>query len=165
MRLPLRRTRLAWVLGCASPLCATACTTHQCDPSFVTQTVGTWRVVGDCSTSADCELVWASSATDDPSDPWLTYPGERTYTLVYPPLPALPPGLAPDFRFATPVYWVAAVQPDEPDADWAVGAGYVAEFGSITSASLEVTNASCAQYSILVQMTVPVVRTSDAGSD
>jgi hypothetical protein len=144
-----------------------ACSPNECNPSSATvgsvaTPLGNWRIVGDCSTGPDCELVWLSSPT---IGAWLPFPGGRTYTLVFPPLPALSPGLSADFSTVFPPQaWVAAVPPDEPDANFTQTSGQLAEFGNISSSSISVTNASCADYSLLVEVTVPVIATADAGS-
>jgi hypothetical protein len=59
---------------------------------------------------------------------------------------------------------VASVPPDEPDANFTQASGQLAEFGNISSRSISVTNAGCAPYSVLVEVTVPVVAIGDAGS-
>ena len=109
-------------------------------------------------------MVWLSSPT---LGAWLPFPGGRTYTLVFPPLPALPPGLSADFSAVLPPQaWVAAVPPDEPDANFTQTSGQLAEFGNISPSSISITNATCAvpDYSLLVEVTVPVIATADAGS-
>jgi hypothetical protein len=150
---------LAGVLSAAS-----ACSTNQCDPSSVTVAppVGTWQFVGDCSTGPGCDLVWLSSPT---LGTWQDFRGQYTYTFLFPPLPPLPQGLAADFSAVFPPQaWVASVPPDEPDANFTQASGQLAEFGNISSRSISVTNAGCAPYSVLVEVTVPVVAIGDAGS-
>jgi hypothetical protein len=134
----------------------TGCTTHQCDPLTVTETVGSWRVVGDCSMQPDCELVWTSSATDAT---WLPFPGQQTYNLEFPQTPALPAGRAPDFSRALPYAWVtdSDAGPNVAGATSVIASGQLAEFTAISSTGVSVLNAGCQGYYLLVQVTVPVM--------
>jgi hypothetical protein len=105
-------------------------------------------------------LVWVSSPT---LEPWLDFPPQRTYVLMFQPLPTLPRGLVADFSAALPESWVASAPPDQPDANFIEGSGQPAEFGNISSASVSITNATCTDYKLLVKVTVPVIATADAG--
>jgi hypothetical protein len=165
-RSPAQRRYLGIALACSGSLllAASGCSTNQCDPSSVTvASAGNWQIVGDCSTGpAACELVWLSSPT---LGTWQSFQGQYTYKFMFPPLPTLPPGLAADFSgIFPPQAWVASVPPDEPDANFTEASGQLAEFGNISSQSISVTNAGCAKYSVLVEVTVPVVAIADAGS-
>ncbi len=158
------------VLAGVVSIATVGCSTHQCDPSAVTigkgTPLGVWRVVGNCENGApDCELVWASSET---IGSWLPFAGNLSYTMVFPPLPPLPAGLAPDFSSALPEAWVASSPPDGPDdvdANFTSAAGQLVEFQGISAASVELLNATCERYAVLVRVTVPVVVVADAASD
>ncbi len=134
----------------------TGCTTHQCDPLTVNETVGSWSVVGDCSMQPDCELVWTSSSTDVP---WLPFPGQQTDNFVFPSTPALPAGRAPDFSRALPYAWVSDSDagPNVAGTAFILAGGQPAEFTAISSTGVSVLNATCAEYFLLVQVRVPVM--------
>jgi hypothetical protein len=73
--------------------------------------------------------------------------------------------MSADFLAVSPPQaWVAFVPPDEQDANFTQTSGQLAEFGNISSSSISITNATCADYSLLVEVTVPVIATADAGS-
>jgi len=161
-----RAPGLGVAVACAAGvlLATSACASNQCDPSSATVTAGSWQIVGNaCSTGQGCELVWLSSPT---RGQWLPFVGQRTYTFVFPPLPVLPPGLTADFLGVfPPEAWVASVPPDQPDANFTQAGGQLAEFGNLSAQSISVTNAACADYQVLVEVTVPVVASAVAVDD
>jgi hypothetical protein len=149
----------------AAALATTGCTTHQCDPSASTLGldggIGTWELL--CG--SQCSLTWRSGPT---VGPWLPFPGQLTYTFVFPPLPALPAGTFADFADATPYVLVAANPPVTFDAmtNFSPAAGELAEFTALSPTSLSVFNASCAGGYLVVTLAVPVSNVAaDAGPE
>ncbi len=166
---PLNRKALSFALlagGIAAGVAfvtAPACTNHQCDPTDVAigaDAGGTGAWISFCApdASSNCEIDWAS--TDTMNSSWTDFPGNAQLTFVYPPLPPLPPGFAPDFADFTFGASVSAVQPlEDANGNFNVtqASGQLAEFRGWSSSSITVLNASCQDYSVLVQIRVPVL--------
>ncbi|HXX66329.1 MAG TPA: hypothetical protein VEK07_04055 [Polyangiaceae bacterium] len=147
----------------ASVILATApvagCTTHQCDASTTTlgpDSGGTWNL----SCDVGCSLTWRSGPF---IGPWLPFPGNKTYTFEFPPLPPLPAGAVVNASNISPNAYVALTPPTASGApeNYAQTTGADLEYvgysyvGS-TPTSLSVTNPSCADYSLYVTLTVEI---------
>jgi hypothetical protein len=87
-------------------------------------------------------LTWMTSSV---TGPWLNFPGNRTYIINYPP----PLGATPTLL---PQACVSAELPAEASDNFICGAAYLAEFKIVTNQQLIVNNASCAQYSLLIEV-------------
>jgi hypothetical protein len=87
-------------------------------------------------------LTWMTSSV---TGTWLNFPGNRTYIINFPP----PFGATPTLL---PVACVSAEVPAEASDNFICGAAYLAEFTGWTNQQLIVNNASCAQYSLLIEV-------------
>ena len=167
---------------------ATGCTTHQCDADCVvigaapdvehcpgenTMVPGEARVDGN-------DIVWESSPQ---RGPWLDFPGERTYEFKWgaafeSAIAASPMGSrfsAPGslhafvdqlpFPYETHPY-VATGQPDAQDSTFVEAAGQLAYMHYAGNDQLNVLNATCADYSLRVEVRVSLepAGTADAGA-
>jgi hypothetical protein len=145
---------------CAA-LSGAGCTTHQCDAQDISlgaDAGGTGFWTSYCEdTPTNCQIIWSSS--DTMNSGWTDFPGDATLTFTFPPLPALPPGLTPDFAN---IQWNVSVAagapiPDASSFNVTPAAGQLAEFTSWSSSSISVLNASCQQYQLLLTVMVPVL--------
>jgi hypothetical protein len=145
---------------CAA-LSTAGCTTHQCDSTSVTlgaDAGGTGFWTSYCGGSTgNCQIIWSSSDTMNSS--WTDYPGNATLTFTFPPLPTLPAGLTPDFADITFGGYVAAGAPtaDANTFNVTPASGQLLESVSWSSSSISVLNATCQEYRLLLQVTVPVL--------
>ncbi len=164
------------------------CQTHECDPDFacvdtngrmkfvsqITDDSGALRI--DCTpeTQGDTPIpgynttvsVSGGTVTWDTSPlsgPWLDYPGNRTYVLNFP--EALSQALAGGTSQVNISACISADNPVDaglPHMNFICGADYVAEFSNVTSSQLTVVNASCAGYSLRIEVQAQL--TPDAGA-
>jgi hypothetical protein len=94
-------------------------------------------------------LTWDSSAI---TGPWLDYPPARTYIINLP--QALQKGTLWSYSAC-----VSADNPEQagvPHMNSICGPGYLVEFLNVTAQQLTVFNASCAHYSLLIEVQVLV---------
>lgn len=160
---------------------AAGCTTHQCDPSSTTLGAdggfGSW----DLNCSAGCTLVWrsgpivGSTGAGASATSWVDFPGAKTYTFVFPPLPPLPAGASVDpSDFANlwlpPLAWVAFDPPSAFGAlaNFAQSTGTEVEFTGISPTSLSVYNPSCQDYGLIATFGIEVSLdggSTDSGAD
>jgi hypothetical protein len=166
---PLASAAALGGLGAAS---TTACQTHQCDLTFVCIDVtglakfvdnpdectpgvgGTlanpapgWAPVGGGGYNTNVNvngntLTWTTSSL---TGPWLNFPGNRTYVINLPP----PLGGTP---ILPPVPFLSAEVPAEASDNFISGPAYLAEITVVNDQQLRVNNASCAQYSLLIEV-------------
>jgi len=126
----------------------TGCTTHQCDQSCL--------VIGG-SASPNCpvtdagdprgytdggDLVWWQSSAQD--EPWLDFPGQRTYVITYPQPFACPPMTS---------YQITADASHPQDAGWINGGADLAQFSYASATGITVFNPSCATYGLRIVAT------------
>lgn len=167
---------------------ATGCTTHQCDADCV--------VIGAAADAKQCpgentlvpgeawvdgnDIVWESSPT---AGPWLDFPGQRTYEFKW--RAAFESAIAGSpmaSRFSAPGSlqafvdqlpypyethpWVATGEADKPDGTFVEAAGQLAYMNYAGNDQLNVFNATCADYSLRVEVRVSLepVGTADAAS-
>jgi hypothetical protein len=170
---------VTWVaLGVAAG--SLGCQTHQCDPDFACiDGSGLMKFVSqasDCTpeTQGDTPIAGYNTTvsvsggtvtwdTSPLSGPWLNYPGNRTYILNFP--EALSQALAGGTSQANVSACISADNPGDagvPHMNFICGAGYVAEFSNVTSNQLTVLNASCAGYSLRIEVQAQLA--SDAGT-
>ncbi len=161
------------LLGAVGAPTTTGCQTHECDPEFVCVDVtgmekivpsaadctppdggslvaegAGWTPVPNYNTNVNVNgntLTWTTSSL---SGPWLDYPGNRTYIINFPP----PLGAA---SILTVYPLLSADNPLDasPHQNFISGPGYLAEFKYVTNQQLTVNNASCAHYSLLIEVT------------
>jgi hypothetical protein len=127
-----------------APVGGVACTTHQCDGDF--QDFFGGRVV-DANT-------YETNAIDEP---WLDYPGQRSYLIHFP------------IDFGRPPLWTDTYVATDPNANapgnqWAQTAGNLAEMGVASSTAIFVHNDTCADYYLRVVVHFPPVEATDAGA-
>jgi hypothetical protein len=154
---------------------APACTPHTCDPSFET----VWDPLdagslpnGFGHVLSTSPLVWESN---DINEPWLAFPGQRTYQVW------LPPQFVGDMPYEL-IPWIGAVAdpavdetPNTPGGNFAIAPGSLAQFSLVSSdvplfasdggvvhaAGFLITNATCAEYRLRIVVQSPGI---DAGS-
>jgi hypothetical protein len=95
-------------------------------------------------------ITWTTSSTNGP---WLDFPGNRTYIIDLPaPLAGHP--------FAPAVPFLSADNPSDPSsphANYISGASYLAEeTNDAAYTQITVFNASCAHYSLLLEVTADI---------
>jgi hypothetical protein len=122
-----------------------ACTTHQCDGDFQDYFGG--HVV-DPDT-------YETNAFDEP---WLDYPGMRTFLIHFP------------IDFGRPPVSVEAYVATDPNANgpgqqWAEAAGNLAEISLASSAGIFVTNSTCSAYYLRVVVNFPPAAVTDGGTE
>jgi hypothetical protein len=86
-------------------------------------------------------LTWTTSSVDGR---WLDFPGNREYIINFPP----PLGTTP---ILPPLPFVSAEAPAEASDNFIAGPAYLAEMSN-TDQQLTVLNASCAEYSLLIEV-------------
>lgn len=119
-----------------------ACTTHQCDGSFLDYFGG----------DMVDEDTYETNAFDQQ---WLDFPGMRSYLIHFP----RDLGRAPD--------WAKAYVGTDPNANapgnlWSEASGNLAEMGVASSTGIFVYNDTCADYTLRVVVHFPSL---DAGPD
>jgi|GEM_PF-3277742 len=176
MRYPLAALGLCsyGLVTIAAGMGVSGCTTHQCDAYTATLGadggIGTWELQGCQANTSNCLLIWQSGPTVgetvDGGPAWQLFPGNRRDEFLFPPLPPLPSGMVADFNYAQPLAYVAVTPPEtfETDANFIVGTGNIAEFGGLSPSGLSMSNTTCAEYWLLVTLTVPVLATADGGT-
>jgi hypothetical protein len=91
-------------------------------------------------------LTWTTSPVDGR---WLDFPGNMTYIINFPPplggVPVLPP-----------LPFVSAEGPAEASDNFIAGPAYLAEITNVTEQQMTVQNASCAHYSLLIEVQADV---------
>lgn len=94
------------------------------------------------------EIVWDTSSLDGR---WLDYPGNQTYIISF------PPGLAGHLPTGAPAPLVSADNPDAgPHQNFIAGPAYLVEFSNVTPYQMTVHNATCAHYSLLIEVRADV---------
>jgi len=172
----------ACLLGAVGAPTTIGCQTHQCDPEIVCIDVtgmekivasaaectppdggslvgegAGWTPVPNYNTNVNVNgnaLTWATSSLNGP---WLEFPGNRTYIINFP----APLGAAP---ILPPYPLLSADNPVDASAhdNFISGPGYLAEFSNVTTQQLTVNNASCAHYSLLIEVTADL--SAEAGA-
>jgi hypothetical protein len=145
---------------------AVGCTTHQCDPVIVcidgngnSTTVSDAGLCGPATGGTPIPhynlaaqfngraFTWTTTTL---SGPWLDFPGERTYVISLPQeLVALGATLT-----TVPTAVVSADNPSDaaPHMNLTNASGALAEFGNVTSTQFSVLNATCAGYSLFIEV-------------
>ena len=142
----------------AAAAAAAGCTTHQCDASgpydFPPTDGGSngGVVPRVAPLGNDGQIQWESSPFDGP---WLDFPGQRTYRILFTQPFASPPELT---------FYIAAA-PDDAQANFVVGGANLAQFSELTAAGVNVFNPSCAEYGLRVVATGLAATAVDAGQD
>jgi hypothetical protein len=145
---------------------AVGCTTHQCDPEIVCiDGNGNSTTVTDAglcgSTTGGTPVAHYNLAvqlngraftwtTTTLSGPWLDFPGNRTYVISLPQeLIDLGATLS-----TVPTALVSADNPSDaaPHMNLTNASGSLAEFENVTSTQFSVLNATCAGYSLLIEV-------------
>jgi hypothetical protein len=162
---------IAVVCAASAPAVSTGCQTHQCDPDCVwlnnatsPQSAGSICEQGEAPDQyftydgAD-HIVWATSGM---TDPWLDFPGQRTWTLYLTPpgmspslsdLLFVPDGGTPEWRIEAPTIWISTLpQQSDPGDTMTPASGQLAELPFVDGVSVTVTNATCAHYYLYVQV-------------
>jgi hypothetical protein len=145
---------------------AVGCTTHQCDPDIVcidgngnSTTVSDAGLCGPATGGTPVAhynlavqfngraFTWTTTTL---SGPWLDFPGNRTYVIS---LPQQLIDLGATLSIPPKVY-VSADNPSDaaPHMNLTVASGALAEFENVMSTQFSVLNATCAGYSLLVEV-------------
>jgi hypothetical protein len=167
---------------------ATGCTTHQCDadcvvigaaPDALNCPGANTAVQGDARVDGN-DIVWESTGT---GDPWLDFPGQRTYefkwraafesAILSSPMASRfsAPGSLQAFVDLLPLpydtqAYVANGQVDAQDSTFVEAAGQLAYMHYVGPDQLNVFNATCALYSlrVVVRVSLATPVTGDAGT-
>jgi len=148
------------LVGPAAVSTSTGCTTHNCDSDCVW--VGAPAPDGSgCSAgtapdarlyqASDVELVWESSPV---TGTWIHFPGLRTYTLIWPTemLQVLQAGGI----LQTLNVWISTAADNSAmsDATSTPASGLTAEVSGVSDFGFALTNGSCAEYYVRVEVHV-----------
>lgn len=145
-------------LAVAPAPATTGCTTHQCDSSARSYDGG--RMID--------ENTYETNPIDQsqPGDPaWLDYPGNLTLTVTYDDKVAqdIIGGRAP---ISIMGYAGLSPQPNrDPNSNFIVAVGQLAEITSLTSKGFTVNNATCAHYFARFEVHFPAIESDGGGTD
>jgi hypothetical protein len=168
---------VALLCAAAGAPVATGCTTRQCGTSFVciyphTPPLNTCQpntaivtLTGDQVYRDGDELVWYSNAFNGE---WLDFNGLETLNVFYP--PEISMALAGDTAAGgVPTSVIAWTSSDPEDAavenrNFTQSSGQLAEFPFMNQNVVQVLNASCAHYSVRLEVRAAIPPTMDTGA-
>ncbi len=154
---PLSVVALAALVTATAPA-QSGCTTHQCDTSCYAfgssapADAGCPGITppnsGELVVNAD-EVVWESAPA---GGNWLDFPGSRSYVFVFP--DTLRRDLQNGWTMGYPIVSVSTQADNSTDggATSSMAAGELAEISHISDSFVVVTNSSCAEYYVRVEV-------------
>jgi hypothetical protein len=176
-------TVVAVACAVSAPAVTTGCQTHQCDADFIcinnltpltscTQGYAPYQHV-DYDPDGS-RITWMTSGA---TDPWLDFPGQRTFTLFLTPpnmspsisdLLAYPEGGTPEWEIENFNTYVSTLEDTAEAGDTLVSAGgQLDEITALNAIAINTYNATCAHYYLRAVLSIVrynPTRPADGGS-